>query len=206
MSELHYAIDKALTLGLQRLRPDLLFLHAAVFANSEYAVALLGRQGAGKSTTTLAALDAGVRCFSDESAPIDPKTLQVWPYARALVLKHRPLRMSTRSRLQATNLGRRWYLPLQARAGCRSAEPRPLKALLVLERSDRNTTALEVLDPTRALTQIYSHCLNPLAHPRGGLPAAHGLASTLPCYRLESSDPELAVGLIRQLLGPNSRL
>lgn len=206
LAALHYAIDKSLTVGLQRIRPDLLFLHAAVFANSECAVALLGRQGAGKSTTALAALDAGLRCYSDELAPIDPNTFRVWPYARALVLKHRPRRMSTRSRLQATNLGRRWYIPLQTRSGYRGAEPRLLKALVVLERSNRDTTALEILDPTRALTQTYSHCLNPLAHPRGGLPAAHRLASTLPCYRLESSDPELAVGLIRQLLGPNSRL
>jgi hypothetical protein len=200
LTALHYAIDKGLTLGLERLRPDLLFLHAAVFANSECAVALLGRQGAGKSTTALAALDAGLRCYSDELAPIDPTTLRVWSYARALVLKHRPLRMSTRSRLQMTNLGERWYLPLQTSSGCRRAEPRPLKAVVVLERSDRGITALEVLGPNRALTQIYSHCLNPLAHPGGGLSTARRLASALSCYRLESADPELAVGLIRGLL------
>jgi hypothetical protein len=124
----------------------------------------------------------------------------VWSYARALVLKHRPLRMNTRSRLRATSLGQRWYLPLQTSSGRRGTQRRPLKALVVLERSDSDSTALEVLGPTRALTQIYSRSLNPLAHPGGRLPAARRLASPLPCCRLESADRELTVGLIRRLL------
>lgn len=200
LASLHYAIDKALTIGLQRRRPDLLFLHGAVFIRAEQAVAVLAPPGGGKSTTALAALEAGLACYSDELAPIDPKTLRVWPYPRALVLKHKPSKITTRSRLRVTRLDQHWYLPLRIGLWRRRSEPPHLRSLVILERSRRDITAMEAIAPARATAHVYSHCLNPLAHPRSGLTAVRHLVISLPCYRLESSEPKLAVALIRRLL------
>lgn len=200
LAALHFAIDKALTLGLQRRRPDLLFLHAAVFVRAGQAVAVLASPGGGKSTTALAALEAGLDCSSDELAPIDPKTLRVWPYPRALVLKHRPAKITARSRLRSIRLGPRWYLPLRIGAWRRTCEPPRLRSLVLLERSHRGVTAMEAIAPSHATAHVYSHCLNPLAHPRSGLTAVRQLVTALPCYRLESAEPELAVALLHRLL------
>ncbi|MGF1613094.1 MAG: hypothetical protein ACFCVA_04045 [Gammaproteobacteria bacterium] len=201
LASLHYAIDKALTIGLQRRRPDLLFLHAAVIGQEEQVVAVLAPTGGGKSTTALAALEARLTIYSDELAPIDLETLRVWPYPRALVLKHRPSSMTVHGRLRAARLGERWYFPLHLGAWRpRSRRPR-LNSLVILQTSHRTVTAMETIPPAHAMALVYSHCLNPLAHPRGGLPATRHLVSTLPCYRLESGDPSQAVVLIRRLLG-----
>jgi hypothetical protein len=200
LGSLHYAIDTMLTLGLQRCRPDLLFLHAAVFVSAGQAVAVLASPGGGKSTTALAALEAGLACCSDELAPIDLETLRVWPYLRALVLKHRPSNITTRPRLRATRLDQRWYVPLRFCAWRRRPERPRLKSLAILERSREGATGMASIAPARAMAHVYSHCLNPLAHDRGGLPAVRHLVNSLPCYRLESADPELAIALIRRLL------
>lgn len=200
LAGLHYAIDKVLTLSLQRRRPDLLFLHAAVFVRGEQAVALLAPQGGGKSTTALAALQAGMACYSDELAPIDVEALRVWAYPRALVLKDRHPAMAVHIRLRATRLGQCWYVPLRSTSRIPNRDGRRLRSLVILERSHGGVTAAEPLAASRAAVYVYSHCLNPLAHPHGGLPVARRLVSSVPCYRLESSEPRHAVDFIGQLL------
>ena len=51
---------------------------------------VLGKTGAGKSTTAWGLLHHGFSYLSDELAPIDLETLEVLPYRHALCLKRRP--------------------------------------------------------------------------------------------------------------------
>jgi hypothetical protein len=60
---------------------------AAVARRDGGAVLLAGPQGAGKSTVTLALLQAGFAYLSDELAPIDPVGGTVHPYPRAITLR-----------------------------------------------------------------------------------------------------------------------
>src|SRR5262245_48878322 len=64
-------IDEQLAIGFQRLRPELLFLHAAVLAAGERAFLLVAPSGGGKSTTTWALTHHGFGYLSDELAPVE---------------------------------------------------------------------------------------------------------------------------------------
>lgn len=197
---LHYTLDKTLTLELQRQRPELLFLHAAVIGSGKYAVALLSVSGGGKSTTSLAALRAGMHVYSDELAPVDLNSSRVWPYRRALGLKAPPSSIYVRTRQRAIRIGRQWFLPpVPAEIRSRN-QPVPLCALVLLDQNNRHSTGIEKLSSAAALTGVYSHCLNPFAHDNGGLSSVHKLVSEIPCYRISSAAPEDTVSVLRQLL------
>src|ERR1044071_9118767 len=82
--------DKDLIIEAEKLRPDLYFVHAAVVAFRDRAIALVAPSGFGKSTTTWALLHHGFEYLSDEIAPIEPRTFRVLPFPRALCLKKTP--------------------------------------------------------------------------------------------------------------------
>lgn len=62
-------------------------LHAAAVARGNDLVLLAGESGAGKTTLTLALLDAGWTYLSDDLAPVDPATALVHPFPKPLGVK-----------------------------------------------------------------------------------------------------------------------
>jgi hypothetical protein len=197
---LYYRVDKALILELQRRRSDLLFLHAAVLGNSTGAIAVLATSGVGKSTTSLSALRARLACFSDELAPVDLETLRVWPYPRALALKRRPGRGELRAMGRTHRIGQQWFLPLETNRLPARGRPVPLRALVILNRGNDKCSRTFNLTGAAALANVYSHCLNPMAHEKGGLPAVKRLLDVLPCYHHASVSPEDSIELLQRLL------
>ncbi len=85
-----YYLDKWLTYDVQKLRPDLLFVHAAALEYAGNACLLVAPSGAGKSTTTWGLLHHGFNYLSDEHAVIDLQSRRVEPYPRALWLRQSP--------------------------------------------------------------------------------------------------------------------
>ena len=79
-------IEKTLTIELQRHRPELFFLHAAVVSAKGRCVVIAGESGAGKSTLCWDLCNAGFKCMSDELAPVDLDTMQVEAYPHAICL------------------------------------------------------------------------------------------------------------------------
>ena len=69
-----FQMEKEITIEIQKRRPDLYFLHAAVLDYNGLGLLLVANSGGGKSTTTWALLHHGFRYLSDELAPIDLKT------------------------------------------------------------------------------------------------------------------------------------
>jgi hypothetical protein len=68
-------------------RSEFLQVHAAVLARSDQAVLLAGTSGAGKSTLAAGLLSRGWTYLSDEFALIDPVSLRVSPFPKALCIK-----------------------------------------------------------------------------------------------------------------------
>ncbi len=68
-------------------RTEYLQLHAATLACAGQAVVLAGPSGAGKSTLAAGLLARGWKYLSDEFALIDPTTLYVHPFPKALCIK-----------------------------------------------------------------------------------------------------------------------
>jgi hypothetical protein len=197
---LHYTVDKALILELQRQHPELIFLHAAVLGDPTGAIAVLAASGVGKSTTSLAALQAGLRCYSDELAPLDLEKLCVWPYPRALSLKTRPDLRNFRGTPRIHRIGQQWFLPLDSSRAQARNRPVPLRALVILDRAGNEYSRIARLSGAKALANVYSHCLNPMAHDKGGLSAVRRLLDALPCYHFSSASPVDTVAFLHELL------
>lgn len=197
---LHYTVDKALILELQHRHPELLFLHAAVLGDPTGAIAVLATSGVGKSTTSLAALQAGLRCYSDELAPLDLERLCVWPYPRALSLKTRPKQRNFRVTPRVHRIGQQWFLPLDSGRVHARDRPVPLRALVILDRVENACSRTVRASGAAALANVYSHCLNPMAHDKGGLPAVRRLLDALPCYHFSSASPMDTVAFLHELL------
>jgi hypothetical protein len=64
--------------------PDLTLVHAAAAARDGAAVVLPGAMEAGKTTLVAALLRAGLAYLTDEITAIDPASLRVMPYPKAL--------------------------------------------------------------------------------------------------------------------------
>jgi hypothetical protein len=206
-----FHMDKELTLTLQHERSDLLFLHAAAVEIGGRVAVLAGPSGVGKSTLTLAAVEAGFGYLSDELAPIDLDTLTVHPYPHALCLKAVP---SGRSGLPAgtfTEHGR-FHVPARALGTLAYSEPRVLAALVFLRCDGPEAMALRSISAGSAAAHLMENTLNGLAHPSAGLDAAAGLSQRVPSFELQARDTATAVAEIRSLLtialtqGPHSRV
>jgi len=194
-----FHIDKELILALQHERPDLLFLHAAAVDVGGRVAVLVGPSGMGKSTLTLAAVEAGCGYLSDELAPVDLDTLTVHPYAHALCLKALP---SGRSGLPAGTLAEhgRFHVPAAALRAPADSERRVLAALVFLRRDDPDALALRSISAGAAAARLIANTLNALAHPFAGLDAVLQLGQRVPSFELQAGDTRTAVAELRGLL------
>ena len=198
--ELLLRLDNDLTIQLQRLRPDLFFLHAAVVASGDQALMLVAPSGSGKSTTAWALVHHGFRYLSDELGPVDLDTLMVHPYPRALLLKDEPPHAYP---LPETTLhtSRGLHVPTAALPHGVSAAPLPLAAVFFLShRLDAEQPSVRRVGGAEAGARLYANALNPLAHPREGLEAAIRIATHSTCFELCTADLTATCGLVRATL------
>lgn len=196
LGDLLYLLDKEITLGLQRLRKDLCFVHGgAVMAADGRVVVITAASGSGKSTMTWALLHHGFGYLSDELAPIDPATLMVHGYPHALCLKRRPpAPYSLPAETLATT--RTWHIPVAATP----ASGRLAAVLFVGHRYPEGHPVLTGVPPARAAIQLYANTLNPLAHPNDGLDAVARIAQHAPGFELNSANLDAACMAIKSWL------
>jgi hypothetical protein len=198
--ELLYLFEKDLTLKLQRLRADLLFLHAGALEYHKRAVLLVAPSGSGKSTMTWALLQSGLNYLSDELAPIDLDTFRVSPYPHALCLKSDPPEPfavpSSTLRTEYT-----LHVPTSYFQRKLQKEPIRLSAILFVRYKPRShMPTMRAVSGAEAAARVYSNCLNLLAHERFGLNAAVQVAGQCDCYELISGDLEQTCELVKSVL------
>ena len=190
-------LDDELTIGMQQRRPDLLFVHAAALVREGRAMLLAAESGGGKSTTTWAALHHGFALLSDELAPVDPLSLVVHPYPRAVCLKADPppgypLPAGT---LHAS--GTR-CIPIRHVA---AADAAPLAAIAYV--SDQPTDprpSLREITPAESAARLYANSLNALAHGGDGLDAMAGLTPRVRSFVLRSGELPATCALLTEAL------
>jgi hypothetical protein len=190
-----FHIDKAITLALQRSRPDLLFLHAAALSSPGGAIVLPALPGTGKSTLTLALAARGLGYLSDELAPVDLGNLTVEPYPHAVCLKTPPpppyaLPPGTIA------VDSRFHVPLTSLGTATRHDPLPLAALVFPCRNGARFDGLRPLTTAAAAARLMSHVLNGLAHPTYGLDAAISVSRAVPCVEVDITDLPAAVEAI----------
>ena len=195
-----FHLDKNITLTLQKERPDLYFLHAAAVAIDDRVAALAAPSGTGKSTIAFALLANQFVYFSDELTPIDPETLLIHPYPRALCLKA-PVLEKYRLPQTAFETGSRIHVPVDS-LGIAATRPLPLGALFFLKR--QRTQAPVCLSAAEGAAFVMANALNLAAHPSDGLDVAIRLSSAVPCFALDTSDLHAACSAIAAVLRQHS--
>jgi hypothetical protein len=199
--ELLYQFEKDLTLELQRLRPDLYFLHAGAVERDGRALLFAAPSGTGKSTLCYALLHQGFCYLSDELAPIDLTQLSITPYPHALCLKSPPpLPYTLPSDLIDT--GRTLHIPTPLLPAPVRTTDCPLGAVLLIRRQAAPAPSPRRLSPAEAATRLYVNTLNALAHPGDGLDAALAITTRVPCYELDSSSLTGMGAILDTLLAP----
>jgi len=182
--EFLYLFERDLSVQMQRLRRDLYFVHSAVLEFGSRGLMLVGTNKSGKSTTTWGLLHHGFRYLSEDLGAIDPRTLEVYPYPRALWLRRNPPGSYP---LPRRRFSTSWQVciptndfPIEV-----MKEPIPLEGLVFLQcRPDVSEPSLRSLSKAEAAARLLFHALNPGAHAAYGLDDAVKIASRLPSFEL----------------------
>ena len=186
-SQLLFALQQDIVVGIQRLRPDLVFVHAAVVQRDGRAFLLAAPSGSGKSTLCWALLHHGFRLMSDELAPVDPETLRIKPFPLAVTLKSRPPQCCP---LPASTLDthRSHYISIDALPSAAATESAPIGAILFVDYAAiHSAPALRRLSAAEAASRLYPNVLNALAHQSMGLDAVIRMTGSVPCWYLASA-------------------
>jgi hypothetical protein len=188
MSQLLFAVQQDIVVSVQRLRHDLVFIHAAVLQRDGFAFLLAAPSGSGKSTLCWAMLHEGFHLMSDELAPIDPKSLQVLPFLLAVTLKSRPPECCPlpASTLETT---RALYIPVADLPSTAAVERSLLRAIVFVDYTpDSTAPTMTRLSVAEATSRLYPNVLNALAHQSMGIDVSIRFARSVPSYYLASAD------------------
>jgi len=202
VGDLLQAFDGDLTVELQKLRPDLFFLHSGVMSWGERAVLLVADSGVGKSTTCWGLSHLGAALMSDELAPLDLETLTVLPYLRAIGLKQEP---PSAFPLPRGVLRTEWtiHLPLDLLPGGVRRHRTMVGAVVFLLAAGEGEAKPEIQQVSAAetATRLYACALNPLAHSIDGLEAVSKIGEAAPGFVLERGELGSTCELIRETFG-----
>lgn len=198
--ELILMLEGDLVVQLQLQRPQYLCVHAAVPELDGGAHLLIGRSGAGKSTTCWGLLHHGFGYMSDELAPIDLDGALVQAYAHALCMKREPPPdYPLPSGTLATSRG--YHLATGHLPSPVTTAPLPLRSMIFVNYDgDLAHSAIAPIGQAEATARLYPNILNALAHPDAGLEVAARLTRNLPRYKLESARLDESCELIADTL------
>ena len=195
-----FQMEKEITIEVQKRRPDLYFLHAAVLDYNDLGLLLVANSGGGKSTTTWALSHHGFRYLSDELAPIDLKTLEVFPYSHALSLKRQPPSpyMLPNETLRTS---RTLHVPVSALPGGSKGVPTRLAAIFFVSyRPDLESPSATPISRTEGAARLFANALNPLAHPGEGLDGVLEIAARCSSFELVANDLSQTCAVVRQAM------
>jgi len=188
IGEFIFLFEKDMTMEVQRIRSDLLFIHSAALAYQGRGLLLVAPSGTGKSTTSWAMLNSGFSYMSDELAPLAPGTLLIHPYPHALCLKGEPPLFALPENSLMTT--RTIHVPVELSGGGECLAPVTLKYIFYLEfDEDIAEPDIRKISTAEASAKLYSNSLNILAHEKGehGILAAISVAKQTENYALKSN-------------------
>lgn len=194
------AFDDDLVVQLQLLRPDLLFQHAAVVSWKGRAVVFAAGTGSGKSTLCWALLHHGLDYMSDELGPIDPESLAVHPYSRAVCLKSPPPDPYALPGGVVRGTGT-LHVPVSRLPRPPVREPLPLGAVFFPTwNAEHRVPSVRRLGIAESATRLCANGLNLLAHPEAGLQPTVEIARRVPAFELKTAELEASCGAVLETL------
>ena len=198
IGEFIFFFEKDMTIELQKIRSDLLFIHSAALEYEGMGLLLVAPSGSGKSTTAWAMINSGFSYLSDELAPIDLNSLAIMPYPHALNLKSVPPLFS----LPEDALYTSQTIHVSIKEFCNSSVT-PLKVIFYLEfNAEISEPEINPISTAEATANLYANSLNILAHNDidNGLNAAVKVASRVKNYKLVSNKLDKTCRDIKSLM------
>jgi hypothetical protein len=191
--------ETEMSIELQKLRCDLYFLHSAAVEFQGRGALLVAESGGGKSTTTWGLMHHGFGYLSDELAPVDPRSMKVHPYPRALCLKRLPPGPYD---LPATTIRTRTtlHVPTNQFTSGVATSAIPTAAIFFVRYQATARPAVEPVSKAEATARLLANALNPLAHAGAGLDVAVRIADTVPAFRLRTGPLPLSCALVKAAL------
>ena len=197
-----------------RQRQEYLQLHAATLEIGGQALVLPGNPGCGKSTLTAGLLARGWSYLCDEFALIDPKTLELQLFPRALCIKEPSfgavdrlgLPLCRKTSYQKAAKGRVAFLnPLDVRPDVRG-RPSRVRWVVFPQYVDGATPSLARLTKSKAAYDLARQCFNFRAQQERALAVLAGVVRDAECYQLTAGEVESTCNLIEsRLLRQSSR-
>jgi hypothetical protein len=191
LSQVLHALHLEVVLRLVDARPDLLWLHAGVAAYRGSAVLIAGRSGRGKSTLVTRLCERGWTYFSDDLAPLDPKTGCVIPFPQTPMVRRGRGQEVPEDRLHEM---KKWKVNLEAVGRA----PAPVAALVFPAFQPHCAARLTPRPPATAALELLANALNLRARHEEGVDYLCGLVKRLPTYDLAFDDGARAADLLNR--------
>ena len=189
-------------------RSNYLQLHAATMVYRGQGIIFAGTSGCGKSTLAAALLSRGWRYLSDEFALINPNTLFLHPFPKALCIKRGAFKLIQRMSLRFA--GRYHYVKhLKGRVGYinpfeagRNAigVPSPIRFVIFPKYTEGGEPHLYSVPRPRAVLALAGCALNRNAFDDGAVSLLSKVACGAQCFSLESGPVDTTCSLIESLL------
>jgi hypothetical protein len=189
-----------------------LLIHAgAVTTPAGSAVLLPATSGSGKSTLVTGLVHrAGFGLLSDEAAVVDPSTLLVSPYPKAVTLKgglEGIIPELAELRDTVADRGRRqWHLRADdIRPGSLADQPAPVSLVVFHRYAAGASTEVEQLTRAQTTVDLAKNTMNLKTFGRSGLATLAALTESAPGHRVTSSSLDDSIAVILDLAGGGKR-
>jgi hypothetical protein len=200
-------IANFLYLRLLRLRPDLIFFHAASVGIGGAGLLLVGPKGSGKSTLSASLAVRGHAFLGDETAAYQPQTGLLLPFRRPIGIKAGPRAAAIARALEAAGYAGDedglTRVPIERLLSVPPATPLPLRAVLFLQGFGPQPAVTRTEAGREELSQMQPLANSLAAGATLRIFEMIRLLGATPCYRVVAGDPDETAVLVEEALKPS---
>lgn len=201
-------IEWGINLRIMATRCEFLQLHAASMTLRGHGFVFAGDSGCGKSTLAATLLAAGWQYLCDEFALVDPQTLTLVPFPKALCIKAGSyeavrklgLRFERRRDHVKAFKGRVGYINPRKVGPNSIGESVPVRFIVLPRFESGQAATLREISRAEAAAELYRCCFNKSALPECGLGFITALVRQARCFRLAIGSPAQTTDILESLL------